>query len=311
MFRQNFDPFPNKMWVTAVPVATVWTKPESVRDVDRGGTTNPIDIEAWLAGLTREEKLSFCHDNRIQTQTLYGEPVLLSEVKGDFAYVYIPTQASRKDRRGYPGWIPLAQLKQVEKSAWMKPQTAAVIADSAWTETASGKREKKLSFLTLLPVEKVEEKRVEVVTPDGNRFLPKEAVEIFPTAEGIAPGDGEQIAKVMERFLGLGYLWGGMSAFGYDCSGLTYAAHKANGYQIPRDAGDQAEAGRDIPLDRLERGDLLFFAPDRKRENIQHVGIYVGSGKMLHTPMLGGGAEITPLQGTKYEKELCAATRFW
>ncbi|RKQ34359.1 C40 family peptidase [Oceanobacillus halophilus] len=311
MFKQTFDLFPEEMWVTAVQVATVWTKPESVREIDQPGVTNPTNIEGWIDSLDYQASLALCDENRVQSQLLYGEPVLVTEIKDDFAHVIIPSQPSKKDERGYPGWVPLSQLKKVNKADWVQPKTAAVNTGKAWLESETGEKVMKLSYQTLLPVAAVGDNRVEVKTAHGNRFLPLQDVRIFQTEEGIEPGSGENIVKAGEPYLNLSYFWGGMSAFGYDCSGLAYATHKANGYKIPRDAGDQANAGSEVPLDSLEIGDLLFFAYEEGKGKIHHVGIYYGDGKMLHSPQTGKGIEITPLAGTKYEKELCAARRYW
>jgi len=310
MFKQTFDLFPEEMWVTSVQVATVWTNPESARKIDTKGITNPTDIEAWVGNLSFKEKLALCDDNRVQTQTLYGEPVLVKEIKDDFAHVIVPSQPSRKDERGYPGWIALSQLIKVKKKDWVQPNSIVTIQDKVWTLN-NGKKETKLSYLTILPLLEKHEATVEVVTPHGTRELPKEAVQIFPTKEGIPEGSGEDIIKSVEAFIGLDYFWGGMSSFGYDCSGLSYAAHKRNGFSIPRDASDQAIDGKKIPLNALQKGDLLFFAYDEGKGKIHHVGIYDGDGKMWHSPQTGKGVEITELAGTKYEKELCVARRFW
>ncbi|GAB3789449.1 C40 family peptidase [Virgibacillus kimchii] len=311
MTKQTFNQFPEDMWVTAVQVATVWTEPESAREIDRSGTTNPTNIEAWIDGLSYEMNLALCTENRVQSQLLFGEAVLVTETKGDWAHVVIPSQPSKKDERGYPGWVPLNQLKQVKKSAWKKEQTAAVITDKAWLENEEKESVMKLSYMTLLPVANISHDRVEVVTPLGNHYLPKDTVEVFHSEEGLRKGDGADIVKAGEPFLSLDYFWGGMSSFGYDCSGLSYAMHKANGYKIARDAGDQAEAGKKVAFDELEQGDLLFFAYEEGKGRLHHVGIYYGDGKMLHSPQTGKGIEIIELKDTIYEKELCAARRYW
>lgn len=311
MPKQTFENFPEKMWVTAVQVATVWTNPESPRTIDAFAIARPTDIESWIAGLTYETNVALCDENRIQTQLLYGEPVLVREIKGEWAYVVIPSQPSSKDERGYPGWVPLAQLAKVNKVDWVNTSMAAVIADKVWLESQAGEQQMKLSYMTLLPVIEKEGTRVAVNTPNGKLYLSAKAIHIFPAEKGIAAGGGESIVKAGVPYIGLDYLWGGMSAFGYDCSGLAYAVHKANGYQIPRDAGDQASQGKLVAFDQLQPGDLLFFAYEEGKGSLHHVGIYYGEGKMLHSPQTGKGIEIITLEGTFYEKELCAATRYW
>ena len=313
MFKQTFEPFAEEMWITAVQVATVWTNPESAREIDNSGTENPTDIDKWIADLSYEESLSLCDENRVQTQLLYGEPVIVTEttVDGTWANVVIPTQPSNKDGRGYPGWVPLKQLRRMKKSDWTSEKSAAVMKDNTWLAAANGDQLIKLSYMTILPVVNEHRKRIEVKTPHGNNYLPREAVKVFPNDKGRDPGNGEAIVKAGEAYAGLDYFWGGMSNFGYDCSGLAYALHKANGYRIARDAGDQAKSGKSVDYDKLLPGDLLFFAYEEGKGRLHHVGIFYGEGKMLHSPQTGKGIEIIELAGTKYEKELCAARRYW
>lgn len=53
-------------WLVNVPVATVWTSPESAREIDGKAISSWPDIEGWLAGLTYETSLALCNENRIQ-----------------------------------------------------------------------------------------------------------------------------------------------------------------------------------------------------------------------------------------------------
>lgn len=311
MFKQSISLLPKQFHVAAVQVATVWTDPESAREIDRLGTDEPTDIEGWLSTLSYQDKLAFCDENRIQTQLLYGEAVIVTETKGDWAKVIIPSQPSKKNIAGYPGWVPLKQLKQVQQEDWFQSSSAAVKEKHAWLESESGENAMKLSYMTCLPVLLHEGDRVLVKTPQGTGYLPKEAIAFFPTEIGTKRGNGAQIIEAAEQFLGLDYFWGGMSSFGFDCSGFAYVVHKANGYPIPRDATEQAESGKEVPFDQFMPGDLLFFAYEEGKGKIHHVGFYYGDGKLLHSPQTGKGIEITVIQGTKYEKELCIARRYW
>ncbi|AIF44649.1 C40 family peptidase [Virgibacillus sp. SK37] len=311
MIKQQTDLFPDEMWVTNVQVATVWTSPESARAVDTAGLSNPTNIDTWIANLTHEAKLALCDENRVQSQLLYGEPVLIDEIKEEWAKVVIPSQPSKKDERGYPGWVPLKQLAQVKKGEWKSDLTVAITSDKAWLTSGEGEKLMKLSYMTLLPVEEIQKEKVKVKTPQGFGYIHTSSTKVFTTSLGKEKGTGKEIVEAGEPFLELSYFWGGMSSFGYDCSGLAYAAHKANGYQIPRDAGDQAASGKKVAFDELLPGDLIFFAYEEGKGKLHHVGIFYGNGKMLHSPQTGKGIEIITLEGTKYEKELCAACRYW
>jgi cell wall-associated NlpC family hydrolase len=100
--------------------------------------------------------------------------------------------------------------------------------------------------------------------------------------------------SVARRYLGVSYLWAGMSKYGIDCSGLTYVAYRAAGVTLPRDAADQATVGMPVGWRHLRPGDLVFFGRGA-RTNIHHVGIYLGRGLVLHAPHTGARVRITPL----------------
>ncbi|MEL3972233.1 C40 family peptidase [Rossellomorea oryzaecorticis] len=293
-----------------VPVATVWTSPESARGLDAAAVSNPVNIKKWLDSLTHETRLALCDENRIQSQALFGQEVLVLEEKEGWSHVIVLDQASSKDERGYPGWVPAVQLSKKDTQTETGP-FAIVTSKFADLFTEEGEKELELSFLTSLPIEREDGNRVMVRTPLGLHYLERENVCVSSGAVKDGRGNGVDIVKSGEAFLDLPYLWGGMSSYGFDCSGFSYSMCKANGYVIPRDAGDQAKKGEDITLDDLKPGDLLFFAYEEGKGSIHHVGIYYGDGQMIHSPNTGKTIEIITLEGTYYEKELCAARRYW
>jgi cell wall-associated NlpC family hydrolase len=79
------------------------------------------------------------------------------------------------------------------------------------------------------------------------------------------------------------YRWGAEGPVAFDCSGLTWAAYRAAGVQLPRTAAEQlAGSGPRVTRNRLQPGDLVFFrtnGPTRR-----HVGLYVGAGRMVEAP---------------------------
>ena len=95
-------------------------------------------------------------------------------------------------------------------------------------------------------------------------------------------GTGEEIVATARRFVGVPYLWGGMSAHGIDCSGLASRAYHANGIGLLRDADLQFEDPNAAKVERseLQPGDLVFFgsAPDK----ITHVGLYIADGRFIN-----------------------------
>ncbi len=107
------------------------------------------------------------------------------------------------------------------------------------------------------------------------------------SSESSTPGssNGTQAQKALafaQAQIGKPYVWGATGPGSYDCSGLTQAAWKAAGVTLPRTTYDQVNAGTTVSVSQAQPGDLVFFYDD-----ISHVGLYVGDGKMVHAPKPG------------------------
>jgi cell wall-associated NlpC family hydrolase len=100
-----------------------------------------------------------------------------------------------------------------------------------------------------------------------------------------------RIVEYALRFKGNPYVWGGTSLTkGADCSGFTQSVFRDNGISIPRTSRTQAINGRRISIDEMQPGDLIFYA---KNGTINHVGIYIGNGKIIAASSPETGIKIS------------------
>ena len=265
-----------------VSVATVWASPSTPRAIDQPALGNPVNMAAWSHVLSTAARLGL--DGRIETQALFGEPVRILGQRGSWTRVAVTDQPTPIDRLGYPGWVPTRQLTaDLPFGDLLAGRIAEVTAPMASLRGAG--RPLQLSFGTRLPVVGVSPTEVQVATPVGRiGWLPGSAVHVYASAAAIPAPTGRQLVATARLFLGVRYLWGGTSAFGFDCSGLVNLIYRVNGIVIPRDADAQALAGQPVARDALEPGDLVFFATDPPSRAVSHVGMYIGGGETIEAP---------------------------
>ncbi len=251
----------------------LWCSPDSVID----GLDDPIvagDPAGWADALTTDLRREL--DGRVDTQLLLGEPVHVLEEQAGWARVVAPWQPSRKDRAGYPGWVRSDHLAEPAAAT----DGPLIVVTSVLAEVAVDGAPRMMATLgTVLAQIRRRDGEVVVALPGGR------AGTLHPNDVQLLPVDssGAAVLAVASTMAGLGYLWGGLSAFGLDCSGLVHLSARRCGLLLPRDADDQQASV--APADDPRPGDLVFFG---KAERATHVGFVSGAGRMLHAPMTGG-----------------------
>lgn len=239
-------------------------------------------VNQSLADLMSQPALS----SERSSQILLGEAARLLGRSDEWAEI-------RLERDGYVGWAQLAALFECAEprvrdfSAASQTVVTAEIAQ-AFLEPECRAHAGKLPSGIRLPSVEQRDGVVALELPDGRRWWVAAAdtraasEQPRPDREGIAEALGS-----MRRHIGVPYLWGGCSPFGYDCSGFAQAFWALLGVRIPRDADQQFQAGEPV-AGPPSPGDLLFFslgasAGERSRHaDIRHVGIALGNQQMLH-----------------------------
>ena len=105
------------------------------------------------------------------------------------------------------------------------------------------------------------------------------------------------IAATAKQYLGTGYVYGGASPRGFDCSGFTMYVYSQHGYSLPHSATSQWQSGlgtRVYSISELQPGDLVVFNdPSRNAgKACSHAGIYTGDGQFIHSSSSRSGGVI-------------------
>lgn len=206
----------------------------------------------------------------------------------------------------HPAWVAVAVA-----NVWAAPGTATIPNDpSSWSTLPYAT---KLGLVGHMPTQALYGERVlvlrrqgawvKIAIPDQPSPLDRRGYpgwllgsQLRPTSPGPGPkplpATRAGIVRWAKRFLGLRYLWGGLSHWGYDCSGLTWADYRAHGVTIPRDSEAQFTAGRTETLAQAKPGDLIFY------EGVPpgHVAMFIGRGQMIEAPNSASEVRIVPIR---------------
>ena len=127
---------------------------------------------------------------------------------------------------------------------------------------------------------------------NGSCYLGEQRLEVkFSPVVPDQANFNTHIENVAKFFQNAPYLWGGRTLFGIDCSGFVQASYKLNGFQLRRDASQQAEQGNTIDfLTSAKLGDLAFF--DNEDGKITHVGLMLSNDSIIHA---AGKVRIDPI----------------
>ena len=239
---------------------------------------------AW--NITNVSDLRDKPDNNSEriSQLLFSEIVGVLKEQGSFVRV--------RQFDGYEGWVYNPYLKKIsvkEAKSFLKLPKYVLTSNNSKTYNNKGDDipPYNIFYGTVISVKSRRQGKTNIVLPDestihikGNRFRPIDDNNRHEIT-------GTRLVREAKKFLGIPYLWGGVTPLGYDCSGLIQAVFRSFGIILPRDTKDQIESGKPIARNCIKTGDLMFFN--------RHVGIAIGKTKLIHASRHSGGVRIESL----------------
>lgn len=240
------------------------------------------------------------HASQMVDQAIMGYPVkLLRKVEDWYQcqthYNYVgwinKTAIQNETESGKKNWETSAnyRVKQLNSIMYSQPKT--------FSDPVSD-----LVLNNKLIVTKKMLKWCEIHLPDGRTgFIQSSHIQKVQPNQKL---DIDELLILSKRMMGVPYLWGGNSAKGNDCSGFTQTVFKAQNFQLPRDARQQALKGKQVELYESQPGDLFFFGEGDK---VKHVGICVSGKEFIHQ---GGKVDIHSLDPNSHRYNKYRADTF-
>lgn len=137
-----------------------------------------------------------------------------------------------------------------------------------------------------------------------------------PATSSSTPAE-TQVDAVVETaltFTGVRYKYGGTTRKGMDCSGLLYVSFLENDIALPRTSQMLSEEGEKIKVNKVQKGDLLFFKTRRGKNKINHVGLVVDveedEVKFIHSTT-SRGVIVSSLREGYWNHAFVKATRLF
>ncbi|MEU2607975.1 C40 family peptidase [Streptomyces albus] len=119
-----------------------------------------------------------------------------------------------------------------------------------------------------------------------------ERASLSTSASAPQGGNVATLLNFLRAQVGKSYVMGATGPSAYDCSGLTQAAFKQVGINLPRTSQPQSTAGTPVSLDNLQPGDILYWG---SAGSAYHVAVYVGGGKFIGAQNSSTGVVERPM----------------
>ena len=159
---------------------------------------------------------------------------------------------------------------------------------------------------SLLSDTKKETSRGSTVSRQAQTNTTKATTQASTSTPAPAPSaNASSVVDYAKQFIGSRYVYGGSSPSGFDCSGFTSYVYKQFGVSLNRTAAGQYSNGVAVSRSELAPGDLVMFG----KSGINHVGIYIGGGQIVHAANSSRGVTIDTINSGYYNNNYVGARR--
>jgi gamma-D-glutamyl-L-lysine dipeptidyl-peptidase len=204
--------------------------------------------------------------SEMTSQIIFGETFDILDIQQNWSYVELHFD-------GYRGWVDKKLIRYINEEQQEIIKNATKRISEKLISTARISNKDGLIYILAGSV---------LYNLNDNKFkIADEEYELTYPLSGRISASIETVVVSALQMLNIPYLWGGISSFGIDCSGLVQTTYKIAGIKLPRDTTEQVKIGK--PVDSLvlsKPADLVFFENNEGR--IIHTGILLTSGKIIH-----------------------------
>lgn len=262
-------------------IGAVCLKAQDIRPMSADSAYGVVQVS--VCNMREEGKFT----SSMSTQALLGMPVKVLQYTGWYE-IQTPDD--------YTGWVHrmvVTPMSKEEYNEWNRAEKIVVTSHYGFTYTKPDEKSQTVSDVVAGNRLKWEGNKghfYKVSYPDGRQaYIPKSISKPEKQWRNSLKRDVESIIGTAYSMMGIPYLWAGTSSKGVDCSGLVRTVLFMHDIIIPRDASQQAYVGERIEIasdfSNVQRGDLVFFgrkATAGRKEEVSHVGIYLGGKLFIH-----------------------------
>ena len=243
--------------------------------------------KGWL----RKENLK-TEETKQEEQTAQAEEKTSEETSTKTLYINTETANLRKTA---------STASEVVTTLSLNSAVNVISEENGWSKVKVGDKEVYISSSLL------SDKRQET-SRSMTKFREKTAEESNKTentSNVASSGNGSSVVATANQYIGSRYIYGGTAPSGFDCSGFTSYVYKRYGVSLSRTAAGQYSNGVAVSKGELQPGDLVMFG----KSGINHVGIYIGGGKMIHAANPSRGVTTDTINSGYYGTNYVGARR--